>query len=60
MPGKFVVQETKSGMFWFKLVAGNGVIVATSAGHYRTAKAAMKGIELVRKYAPVATIEDLT
>ncbi|MCH5272576.1 MAG: YegP family protein [Lachnospiraceae bacterium] len=56
--GKFVVKEVKSGIK-FDLKAGNGEVIATSEV-YTTEAACMKGIESVKKNAPVAGVEDQT
>lgn len=56
--GKFVVKETKSGVK-FDLKAGNGEVIATSEV-YTTKAACVKGIESVKKNAPVAAVEDQT
>lgn len=56
--GKFVVKETKTG-FVFNLKAGNGEIIAVSEV-YTTEAACMKGIESVKKNAPIAKLEDQT
>lgn len=55
---KFVIKETSTGVK-FDLVAGNGEVIATSEV-YTTQAACEKGIESVRKNAPVAGIEDQT
>lgn len=56
--GKYTVKETESG--WsFRLVAGNNAVIGISEVY--SGKAAMeKGIESVRKNAPIAKIEDQT
>lgn len=56
--GKFVVKEVPSGVK-FDLKAGNGEVIATSEV-YTTEAACMKGIESVKKNAPVAGVEDQT
>ncbi len=55
---KFVIKETSTGVK-FDLVAGNGEVIATSEV-YTTQAACEKGIESVKKNAPVAGIEDQT
>ena len=56
--GKYIVKETKSGIS-FRLAAGNNQIIGVSEVY--SGRAAMeKGIESVRKNAPVANIEDQT
>lgn len=56
--GKFAVKTVKSGIK-FNLKAGNGEIIATSEV-YTTEGACKKGIESVRKNAPIAKLEDQT
>ncbi len=56
--GKYIVKETASGIK-FSLAAGNNQIIGISEVY--SGKAAMeKGIESVRKNAPVANVEDQT
>lgn len=56
--GKFSVRTTATGIK-FDLKAGNGEVIATSEV-YTTEAACNKGIESVRKNAPIAAIEDQT
>ena len=56
--GKFVVKETKTG-FTLRLVAGNGETIGTSEV-YSSKDACLKGVESVRKNAPIANFEDQT
>lgn len=56
--GKFLIKEVASGVK-FDLKAGNGEVIATSEV-YTTEAACKKGIESVKKNAPVAGIEDQT
>ena len=56
--GKFVVKPTKTG-FVFNLKAGNGEVIAVSEV-YTTESACRKGIESVKKNAPIAKLEDQT
>lgn len=56
--GKFVVKEVASGVK-FDLKAGNGEVIATSEV-YTTEAACVKGIESVKKNAPIAEVEDQT
>lgn len=56
--GKFVVKNVKSGIK-FDLKAGNGEIIATSEV-YTSESACKKGIESVRKNAPIANLENQT
>jgi hypothetical protein len=59
MEAKFVIFNDASGQYRFRLVAPNGEIIAASEG-YSTRQACLDGIEAVKKYAPVAKIEDKT
>jgi uncharacterized protein YegP (UPF0339 family) len=59
MAGKFVVKKGSTGKFRFNLVASNGQRIATSEA-YETKRAALAGIESVRKHAPGAVVEDTT
>ena len=56
--GKFVVKKTNTGVK-FDLKATNGQVIATSEV-YTSAAACKKGIESVRKNAPIAAVEDQT
>ena len=56
--GKFVVKETASGVK-FDLVAGNGQVIATSEV-YSSEASCLKGVESVKKNAPIANVEDQT
>ncbi|MBQ3356853.1 MAG: YegP family protein [Clostridia bacterium] len=56
--GKFSVRTTATGIK-FDLKAGNGEVIATSEV-YTTEAACNKGIESVKKNAPIAAIEDQT
>ncbi len=56
--GKFVVKEVKSGIK-FDLKATNGQVIATSEV-YKTKTTCLKGIESVRKNAPIANLENQT
>lgn len=56
--GKYVVKETESGIS-FRLLAGNNQVIGVSEVY--SGRAAMeKGIESVRKNAPIANLEDQT
>ncbi len=55
---KFIVRKTGTGVK-FDLLASNGEIIATSEV-YASEDACLKGVESVRKNAPVANIEDQT
>lgn len=56
--GKFVIKQTKTGVK-FDLKAANGQVIATSEV-YSSLDACKKGIESVKKNAPVAAVEDQT
>jgi uncharacterized protein len=56
MPGKFVMKESGKGFHW-NLLATNGKTIANSEP-YETRRAAMAGIESVRKNAAGATFVD--
>ena len=56
--GKFAVKKTKSGIK-FNLKARNGEIIASSEV-YNSKASCLKGIESVRKNAPIAALEDQT
>lgn len=56
--GKFVMREVPSGIK-FDLKASNGEVIATSEV-YASDAACKKGIESVRKNAPIANLEDQT
>ena len=59
MAGKFEIIQDKRGEYRFHLKAANGEIIASSEG-YKTKASAQNGIESVQKYAPGATVVDLT
>ena len=56
--GKFAVRQVKTGIM-FNLKANNGQVIATSEV-YNSDAACRKGIESVRKNAPIAPIENHT
>ena len=56
--GKYVVKKTNTGIK-FDLKAGNGEIIANSEV-YKSKASCMKGIESVKKNAPIAAVEDQT
>ncbi len=55
---KFVVRTVSSGIK-FNLTATNGQIIATSEV-YKTRSSCLKGVESVRKNAPIAGVENQT
>ena len=56
--GKFLIKETKTGVK-FDLKAGNGEVILTSEV-YKSERSCMKGVESVKRNAPVAPVEDQT
>jgi uncharacterized protein YegP (UPF0339 family) len=56
--GKFVVKEVNTGIK-FDLKASNGQVIASSEV-YSSKGSCLKGIESVRKNAPIANLEDQT
>ena len=56
--GKFVVKEVNTG-YKFDLKATNGQVVATSEV-YKSKASCLKGLESVRKNAPIANLENQT
>lgn len=56
--GKFVVREVSTG-YKFDLKATNGQVVASSEV-YKSKASCLKGLESVRKNAPVANLENQT
>ena len=62
MAGKkptFDLFKGEDSQYYFNLVAPNGETVASSEG-YETRSGAENGIRAVKKYAPVAEIDDKT
>ena len=59
MAGKFVLKKGTTGKFRFNLHSSNGKVVATSEA-YETKRAALQGIESVRKHAAGAKLDDQT
>ena len=56
--GKFIIKKTNTGIK-FDLKAGNGEVIATSEV-YTTEAGCRKGVESVRKNAPIAGVENQT
>ena len=56
--GKFVIKTTNTGVK-FDLKAGNGEVIATSEV-YSSEQSCKKGIESVKKNAPIAAVENQT
>ena len=59
MGAKFIIFKDASGQYRFRLVAPNGEIIAASEA-YTSKRSCLDTIEAVRKYAPLASIEDKT
>jgi len=59
MAAKFKIYKDKKGEFRFKLVATNGLTIATGEGYTRKASC-IKGIESIKKNAPIAEVIDTT
>jgi len=59
MAGKYVLKKGTTGKFRFNLLSSNGKVIATSEA-YETKRAALAGIEAVRKHAAAAKLEDTT
>jgi uncharacterized protein YegP (UPF0339 family) len=59
MAARFVVKKGSSGKFHFNLIATNGQVIATSEA-YESKRAALNGIESVKKNAPQAPVDDQT
>jgi uncharacterized protein YegP (UPF0339 family) len=57
MAAKFELYKDKKGEYRWKLVAPNGQTIAVGEG-YTTKESAKKGIESVKKNAPVATVNE--
>ena len=56
--GKFLIKETKTGVK-FDLKANNGEVILTSEV-YKSERSCMKGVESVKRNAPIAPVEDQT
>ena len=56
--GKFLIKETKTGVK-FDLKANNGEVILTSEV-YKSERSCMKGVESVKRNAPIANLEDKT
>lgn len=57
--GKFVLKQDKAGKYRFNLLATNGQVIASSEA-YETKRAALNGVESVKKNAPDAAVDDQT
>jgi uncharacterized protein YegP (UPF0339 family) len=54
---KFVVRKGRTGKFRFDLIGRNGKVIATSEA-YESRTSALRGVELVRRYAGSAELVD--
>jgi uncharacterized protein YegP (UPF0339 family) len=54
---KFVIRKGRTGKFRFSLIGRNGKVIATSEA-YESRTSALRGVELVRKYAVSAELVD--
>ena len=59
MAGKFELYKDRKGQFRFRLKASNGQIIA-SGESYTTKRAAMNGINSIKKNAADAPVDDQT
>ena len=59
MAGKFELYKDRKGQFRFRLKASNGQIIA-SGESYTTKRAAMNGINSIKKNAADAAVDDQT
>ena len=59
MAGKFVLQKSSNGKYYFVLKAGNGETIAQSET-YESKASAQNGIRSVKENAPAAPVEDQT
>ena len=57
--GKFVISETKSGEYSFKLKAGNGEVILAASESYKTLASCKNGIASVQANA-LAHVEGQT
>lgn len=55
----FIIERTRSGGFYWRLVAANGETLCHSE-EYSTKGAALDGVAAVRRIAPIANVRDLT
>ena len=58
MAGKFEVYKDKAGKYRFRLKAGNGEVIAAGEA-YESKAGCLKGIESIRKNAPVAKVVEV-
>ena len=57
---KFQIFKDRGGDFRWRLRADNDQVIADSAEGYKSKSSCKDGIELVKKLAPKATVEDQT
>ncbi len=57
MAGKFELYKDRRGQFRFRLKASNGQVIATGEA-YTTKRAALNGINSIRKNAADAKLDD--
>lgn len=57
MQAKFQIYKDKAGEYRFRLVAPNGEPIASSEG-YSSKRSCKAGVAAVKKYAPVAEVEE--
>lgn len=57
MAGKFELYKDRRGQFRFRLKASNGQVIATGEA-YTTKRAALNGINSIKKNAPDAPVDD--
>jgi uncharacterized protein YegP (UPF0339 family) len=57
---EFKVFKDSIKQYRWRLVSGNGQIVATSGEGYTTKENCLHGIQLIKTYAPTAKVIDLT
>ena len=60
MAAEFEVYQDKSGEYRWRLQANNNEIVADSNESYKSKASCLNGIEVVRKIADSAPVNDLT
>ena len=56
---RFEISKARDGQFYFKLIAPNNEVIATSE-MYTTKQSCENGVDSVKKWAPTASIDDTT
>lgn len=56
---KFQIFRGRDYQYYFRLIAGNGEIIATSEG-YTTKQSAQHGVDAVKRLAPNAMVFDIS